>query len=1110
MIPVKPVRPVSRPGRRLALRHLGALLGGSLLLTGLSVLAHPTATADTAPQNPNDPATPVTVSNDALPSPQINGVVWTQAMVGNTVYVGGSFSNARPAGSPAGQNTVPRANILAFDVTTGQLRSFAPTFNAQVRSVAVSPDKTRVYVGGEFTTVNGQSRRRIAAFNAGTGALIASFAPPINYDVAAVVATNTTVYAGGSFLGVGNTDRQYLAAFNASNGALLDWAPQATGGTVAALAINPQGTKVAIGGGFTALNGSSNPGYGLGMVDATTGASLPFAANQYVRNGTVDGAIDSLATDGTYVYGGGWTFGRAGGTWEGIFAASWNAGEVRFLDDCHGDMYSVFPIGNVVYGASHTHYCENIDGVRQGAGGVGDYPYYRGIALGTQPTGTVTWEPSQGRYYNFAGQPRSSWLGWYPSINAGTYTGRSRGARSMTGNSDYVVMAGEFTRVNGTGQQGIVRFAVSSKAPNDAGPSLFNTRYPLKVTSTQAGQARVNWSTNNDSDNEYLTYRVYRDTQNAAGLIYTTSLWARSWLPYTTGFTDTGLAPGSTHQYRVVVTDPFGNAASSPWTSVTIASGGTDSNYVKAVYGSQPTHYWRLGEPAGSTTMADRVGFLPLTANTGVTRGTPGAISGDNDASSRFNGTTSGYAAATTPGNPPDVVSVETWFRTTTNLGGRLLGWGNRNASNSSNDDRQLYMDNAGHILFGVKPSSLRVTVASPKVYNNGQWHHAVGTLSTAGMKLYVDGVQVGARADVISGQHLDIGYWRIGGDSLNGWPSIPLSAFFAGDLDEVAVYYHELSATEVAAHHAAGIGTPTTNHSPVAAFTSTVSGLTATVNGSGSSDPDGTIASYAWTFGDGGSATGVSPAPHTYAVAGSYNVTLTVTDDDGATNSLTKVVTVSTEPAPFALDAFSRTVTGGWGNADLGGAWTHNGTSTNFNVAGGVGTIRMGSAGAGPSVSLTGVSSSSTELRTSIGLDKAATGGGVYVDAQPRISGTGDLYYATTRYLSDGTVSLTIGRIVGGTDTALQARVVTGLTVAVGDRLNVKVQALGSSPTTLRAKVWKVGTTEPSTWTASTTDSTAALQVAGSIGLATYLSGSATNAPVIASFDDVWGGPAQ
>ncbi len=695
-------------------------------------------------------------------------------------------------------------------------------------------------------------------------------------------------------------------------------------------------------------------------------------------------------------------------------------------------------------------------------------------------------------------------------INAGTYTGQSQGAWSVTGNSDYVVMAGEFTRVNGTGQQGIVRFAVSSKAPNDAGPSLFNTRYPLKVTSTQAGQARVNWSTNNDSDNEYLTYRVYRDTQNAAGLIYTTSLWARSWLPYTTGFTDTGLAPGSTHQYRVVVTDPFGNAASSPWTSVTIASGGTDSNYVKAVYGSQPTHYWRLGEPAGSTTMADRVGFLPLTANTGVTRGTPGAISGDNDASSRFNGTTSGYAAATTPGNPPDVVSVETWFRTTTNLGGRLLGWGNRNASNSSNDDRQLYMDNAGHILFGVKPSSLRVTVASPKVYNNGQWHHAVGTLSTAGMKLYVDGVQVGARADVISGQHLDIGYWRIGGDSLNGWPSIPLSAFFAGDLDEVAVYYHELSATEVAAHHAAGIGTPTTNHSPVAAFTSTVSGLTATVNGSGSSDPDGTIASYAWTFGDGGSATGVSPAPHTYAVAGSYNVTLTVTDDDGATNSLTKVVTVSTEPAPFALDAFSRTVTGGWGNADLGGAWTPNGTSTNFNVAGGVGTIRMGSAGAGPSVSLTGVSSSSTELRTSIGLDKAATGGGVYVDAQPRISGTGDLYYATTRYLSDGTVSLTIGRIVGGTDTALQARVVTGLTVAVGDRLNVKVQALGSSPTTLRAKVWKVGTTEPSTWTASTTDSTAALQVAGSIGLATYLSGSATNAPVIASFDDVWGGPAQ
>jgi PKD repeat protein len=58
-----------------------------------------------------------------------------------------------------------------------------------------------------------------------------------------------------------------------------------------------------------------------------------------------------------------------------------------------------------------------------------------------------------------------------------------------------------------------------------------------------------------------------------------------------------------------------------------------------------------------------------------------------------------------------------------------------------------------------------------------------------------------------------------------------------------------------------------------------------------GSSDSDGTVASYAWDFGDGGSDTGAVPADHTFAAAGSYQVTLTVTDNDGAATPITKTV---------------------------------------------------------------------------------------------------------------------------------------------------------------------------------------------------------------------------
>jgi PKD repeat protein len=86
------------------------------------------------------------------------------------------------------------------------------------------------------------------------------------------------------------------------------------------------------------------------------------------------------------------------------------------------------------------------------------------------------------------------------------------------------------------------------------------------------------------------------------------------------------------------------------------------------------------------------------------------------------------------------------------------------------------------------------------------------------------------------------------------------------------------------------------TNTPPVAAFTSNCTNLTCTFNGGGSTDPDGTIASYAWTFGDGHSqAASSSPtASNTYAAGGNYQVTLTVTDNGGATNSITHTVSPS------------------------------------------------------------------------------------------------------------------------------------------------------------------------------------------------------------------------
>jgi len=87
--------------------------------------------------------------------------------------------------------------------------------------------------------------------------------------------------------------------------------------------------------------------------------------------------------------------------------------------------------------------------------------------------------------------------------------------------------------------------------------------------------------------------------------------------------------------------------------------------------------------------------------------------------------------------------------------------------------------------------------------------------------------------------------------------------------------------------------GPPSPNQPPTSSFTAACSGLTCFFDAGGSTDADGSIVRYGWTFGDATTGSGESTS-HTYATAGSKSVTLKVTDDDGATGAVTRQVEVS------------------------------------------------------------------------------------------------------------------------------------------------------------------------------------------------------------------------
>ena len=213
---------------------------------------------------------------------------------------------------------------------------------------------------------------------------------------------------------------------------------------------------------------------------------------------------------------------------------------------------------------------------------------------------------------------------------------------------------------------------------------------------------------------------------------------------------------------------------------------------------------WPLSDPSGSTSAADISGQNhPGTYSGTMTASSPSPIACPRDPGTAWLLDGSAQTAVyPTQQTGPNTFSIEIWFRTSV-AGGKLIGFGT-NTGISGQYDRHLYLDKNGAVVFGVYANAIKTVRTSTTTYADGRWHSAVGTLSSAGMALYVDGALIASDSTVTTGE-ADSGYWKVGYDTLGGsWPNVA-SPYFTGSLRYAAVYSTALTAAQVKTHDAAG-----------------------------------------------------------------------------------------------------------------------------------------------------------------------------------------------------------------------------------------------------------------------------------------------------------------
>jgi hypothetical protein len=237
-------------------------LSTKALLFGACILATTTALISAPVQGSVHDE--VVSANPANFTPDVNeGKVSSIAQIGDTTIAGGKFTTVTPED---GTTPINRKNIFAFDATDGTISdTFVPVLDGVVNRVVSTGDGQTAYIAGEFKTVDGIKRSKVARINVTTGALDPTFVPPaINGKINDMVLSDGALYVAGGFTKVGPVFKSGVAVLNPvtgkdTGGITSSFTGTFNGGSVAvkAIDVSDDGNRLVAIGNFRAVDGQS-------------------------------------------------------------------------------------------------------------------------------------------------------------------------------------------------------------------------------------------------------------------------------------------------------------------------------------------------------------------------------------------------------------------------------------------------------------------------------------------------------------------------------------------------------------------------------------------------------------------------------------------------------------------------------------------------------------------------------------------------------------------------------------------------------------------------------------------------------------------------------------